>query len=152
MTTLTPEDLLVGADATYDIMVPPDILRPDDSGTENEEGLWVQLRPLTIGKFQLILKAARDDSSLIPLLMVKESLVEPTLSLEEVKKLRLGLVKFLIEHIRNLSGLTEKKIIRISFLAAGANQLSVGACFWLDSGSRPKTDDGTGEALFGIVR
>jgi len=107
MTTLTPEDLLAGADATYDIMVPPDILRPGDSDTEN--GLWVQLRPLTIGKFQLIIKAARDDSSLIPLLMVKESLVEPTLSLEEVKKLRLGLVKFLIEHIRNLSGFTEKK-------------------------------------------
>jgi len=107
MTILTPEDLLAGADAIYDIMVPPDILRPGDSGTEN--GLWVQLCPLTIGKFQLILKAARDDSSLIPLLMVKESLVEPTLSLEQVKKLPLGLVKFLIEHIRNLSGFTEKK-------------------------------------------
>lgn len=106
---MTAEELLAGANVTYDVIVPPEIVRPGESNPAGQEGMPVQLRPLTIGTFQLILKAARDDSSLIPLLMVKESLVEPTLTLEQVKKLHLGLVKFLIEHIRNISGLTEKK-------------------------------------------
>ena len=35
----------------------------------------MQLRPLTIGAFQLIMRAARDDAGMIPLLMIKESLV-----------------------------------------------------------------------------
>jgi hypothetical protein len=55
------------------------------------------------------MKASRQDAGLIPLLMIKESLVEPTLSLEQVKQLPLGLVNFLIDNIRQISGLTGKK-------------------------------------------
>ena len=110
---LTPDDLLAGAAVTFDVAIPPDILRPGDSSrfSESQEvpALVVQLQPLTIGTFQLIMKAARNDSSLIPLLMIKESLVQPKLSLEQVKKMHLGLVNFLIAQIRQISGLTEKK-------------------------------------------
>lgn len=97
----------MGAKATYEVTVPNSILRPgsvDDGGSQT-----VKLRPLTIGAFQLIMKAARDDTGLIPLLMIKESLVEPRLSLDQVKQLHLGFVGFLIGHIREISGLSEKK-------------------------------------------
>ncbi len=110
---LTPEDLLAGAAATFEIVVPAEVLRPGANDqaapAETAEDMTVQLRPLTIGTFQLIMKAARNDAALIPLLMIKEALVQPTLSLEEVKQLHLGLVNFLIAHIREISGLTQKK-------------------------------------------
>ncbi len=110
---LTPEDLLVGASITFDVVVPRSVLHPSGSNQvstgELEQDMVVQLRPLTIGTFQLIMKAARNDASLIPLLMIKESLLQPALSLEQVKQMHLGLVNFLIEHIREISGLTGKK-------------------------------------------
>ncbi len=108
---VTADDLLAGAKAEFEVVIPPHILRPVDvDGTEDSlEAMAVELRPLTIGTFQLIMKAARDDAGLIPLLMIKEALVEPSLSLEQVKQLHLGLVQFLIAHIREISGLTEKK-------------------------------------------
>lgn len=110
---LTPEELLAGASLTFEIVVPPHVLRPAANGhTRNDEPgqeVVVQLRPLTIGTFQLIMKAAKNDAGLIPLLMIKEALVQPALSLEQVKQLHLGLVNFLIGHIRHISGLAEKK-------------------------------------------
>ncbi len=111
---VTVEDLLAGVAVTFDVHIPPHVLRPsaDGGAAETEDlgpGLVVQLRPLTIGTFQLIMKAARNDPGLIPLLMIKESLVQPALSLEQVKQLHLGLVNFFIAHIRQISGLTEKK-------------------------------------------
>lgn len=101
----TPEDLLAGASVTFEIAVPADLL-PRTTGD-----LIVQLRPVTIGAFQLIMKAARQDDGLIPLLLIKESLVQPALSLEQIKQLPLGLVNFLIAQIREISGLSEKKSI-----------------------------------------
>jgi hypothetical protein len=111
---LTPEDLLAGSGLTFDVIVPPGILHPgkDSNGEEENDQagkMFVQLRPLTIGTFQLIMKAARNDMGLIPLLMIKESLVEPKLALEQIKQLHLGLIDFLIRHIRQISGLREKK-------------------------------------------
>ncbi|HEX5871867.1 MAG TPA: hypothetical protein VFY65_15670 [Longimicrobium sp.] len=109
---LSPDDLLAGAAATFEVEVPPEVLRPADAGRPfagaAEAGV-VRLRPLTIGAFQLILKAARSDPGLIPLLMLRESLVEPRLSLDQVKGLHLGLVTFLVGHVREISGLTVKK-------------------------------------------
>ncbi|HEV3049283.1 MAG TPA: hypothetical protein VGX50_03200 [Longimicrobium sp.] len=110
--TLSPDDLLAGAEAPWEVAVPPEILRPASAAgplAGADEGGTVRLRPLTIGAFQLILKAARNDPGLIPLLMLKESLAEPRLSLEQVKGLHLGLVTFLVGHVREISGLTEKK-------------------------------------------
>lgn len=109
---LTPEDLLAGAENTFEIAVPPQLLRPNSNTSPSDQPdrtMVVQLRPLTIGTFQLIMKAARQDPGLIPLLMIKESLVQPVLSLEQIKQLPLGLVNFFIDHIRQISGLTGKK-------------------------------------------
>ena len=108
---ITPEDLLAGATVTFDVLIPENVLRPGQTngGTDEVREMMVQLCPLTIGAYQLIMKAARNDSDLIPLLMIKESLVQPRFSLEQVKQMHLGLVNFLIAHIREVSGLTEKK-------------------------------------------
>jgi hypothetical protein len=110
---LSPEDLLAGASATFEIEVPAEVLHPASAGRAafagGAEGGIVRLRPLTIGAFQLILKAAKSDPGLIPLLMIRESLAEPRLSLEQVKGMHLGLVNFLVAHIREISGLSVKK-------------------------------------------
>lgn len=100
---VTVEDLLVGADTSYAVAVPLELL--PQSGKE----VVIQLRPVTIGAFQLIMKAARQDAGLIPLLLIKESVVQPALTLEQVKQMHLGVVNFLIAQIRAISGLTEKK-------------------------------------------
>lgn len=108
--SLSAEALLAGAAVTHTIVIPPSLLHGGQDGTTSAAAeAVVMLRPLTIGTFQLIMKAAKNDASLIPLLMIKESLVQPTLTLEQVKGLHLGLVHFLIAHIRDISGLTEKK-------------------------------------------
>jgi hypothetical protein len=128
---LTPEDLLAGAKVTFEFVIPQSLLHPGKNGPGNSDFSdskrnindaqytassgdrdkdWVvELRPLTIGTFQLIINAAKQDVGLIPLFMIKEALVEPKLSLEQVKQLHLGLVEFLVENIRQISGLAEKK-------------------------------------------
>lgn len=105
--TLTVEDLLVGAGVVHDIEVPAELL-PNAQGNRTAASI-LRLRPLTIGAFQLIMKAAKDDPGLTPLLMVKECLVEPKLDIQQVRGLPVGLVEFLVAHIRLISGLTEKK-------------------------------------------
>jgi hypothetical protein len=103
---LTAEELLAGSTLTFDIAVPAHILRP---GSEGGAETIVRLRPLTLGTFLLIMKAGKDDSSLIPLLMIQEGLVEPKMSLPQIRQLHVGLISFLIGHIREISGLAEKK-------------------------------------------
>lgn len=105
---LSAEDLLAGTTVTYNVAVPASILRPGSAGENHSEAV-VRLRPLTLGVFLLIMKAAKEDASLIPLLMIQESLVEPEMSLNQIKQLHLGLINFLIGHIRQISGLGEKK-------------------------------------------
>lgn len=113
--SVTAEELLAGAAVSFDVAVPPGVLHPGGNGAsateaaEEAPATTVRLRPLTVGTFQLIMKAARDDPGLVPLLMIKESLAEPALSLEQVGRMHLGLVNFLIGHIREISGLTGKK-------------------------------------------
>lgn len=103
-TLLTAEDLLAGAEATFEVNIPEHLL-PAAKGGET----MVRIRPLSIGVFQLILKAAKNDAALIPVLMIKEALAEPALTVEQVKRLPLGLVDLLVEYIREVSGLTQKK-------------------------------------------
>ncbi len=107
---LTPEDLLAGAKTTYEISVPSGILRPGEKSTADSESMemTVEIRPITIGTFQLIMKAAKSDPGLIPLLMIKESMVNPKLALPQIQQLHLGLIDFLIEHIREISGMEKK--------------------------------------------
>lgn len=105
---LTADDLLAGAAQVFEIPVPAHLLNAKTAKAADQPAI-VQLRPLTIGTFQLIMKATRQDAGLVPLLMIKESLVSPSLSLDQVRAMPLGLVTFLISHIRQISGLGEKK-------------------------------------------
>jgi hypothetical protein len=105
---LTAEELLAGTAMTFDIVVPHSVLHPGSEAGNAPETV-VRLRPLTLGTFLLIIKAAKEDSSLIPLLMIQEALVEPKLSLPQLRQVHLGLITFLIGHVRQISGLTEKK-------------------------------------------
>ena len=111
--TLTPDELLAGAGVTYEVTVPTEVLQPGRNGatppSSEQAPKVVELRPLTVGAFQLIMKAARQDVGLIPLLMIKEAMVAPALSIDQIRRLHLGLIEFLVEHIRHISGLTEKK-------------------------------------------
>ncbi len=106
---ITAEDLLAGVNTDFDVTIPPEIVNPVG---EDNKSLTVKLKPLSIGTFQLILKAARSDSTLVPLLMLKESLVNPVMSLEQIKNLNMGIIKFLMEQVRSISGLTEKKTLK----------------------------------------
>jgi len=111
-TILTAEDLLAGANTTFDVVIPSGLLQLSKIQGVNGKGpdeTIVRIRPLTIGVYQLIMKAAKNDPGLVPLLMVKESLTEPVMSLDQVRRLPLGLVELLIEHIREVSGLVKKK-------------------------------------------
>ena len=111
--TLTPEDLLAGANTTFEVIIPAQILQPRRNGpleaADQDREMVVKFRPLSIGTFQLIINAAKQDAGLSPLLMIKEALQEPALSMEQVKQLHLGLIEFFVENIRQISGLTEKK-------------------------------------------
>lgn len=103
--TLSVEELLIGSSIVHDIKIPHEVLTPDlkpDEGT-----LWgmVRIRPLSISTLTLISRAAQDDISLVPLLMIKESVEEPNLSLDQIRQMHIGLVNFLINKINTISGL-----------------------------------------------
>lgn len=100
---LTPQDLLAGGLLVHEIDVPPTLLNPGqpDDGVARR----VRLRPLKVATLALISKAAHDDASLVPLLIVKESLVEPALTFDQVRQLHAGLVQFLVAEANRISGL-----------------------------------------------
>jgi len=103
MHKLTAQDLLAGGSVTHEIEVPEGILKPGSTGQEDPRA--VRLRPLSVGTLALISRAARDDAALIPLLMIKESMTEPAVTLEQIRMMHVGLVYFLIEQINRISGL-----------------------------------------------
>jgi hypothetical protein len=102
---LSGDDLVGASTLTHAVEVPDTVLRPgaDSSG---EPAGRVRLRPLTIGALATISRAAREDPRLVPLLMVKESMVEPALSLDRIRTMHVGLVQFLVARINEISGLT----------------------------------------------
>ena len=102
---------MAGTNTTFEVNVPSGLLQLTKETKMNNEEMTLEIKPLSIGAFHLILKAARDDAGLIPLLILTESLVNPKLSLEQVKKLQLGLVEYLIAEVKIVSGLSEKKKI-----------------------------------------
>lgn len=105
---LTAEDLLAGSQLIHTATIPPAVLAPNLTGsTINEaQANCVRLRPLNIATLTLISRASRDDPSLAPLLIIKEALVEPRLSLEQIRQLHVGLVHFLVSQINLISGLS----------------------------------------------
>ncbi len=101
---LSAQELLAGSLLTYDVEVPASILQPGAESGAARRG-QVRLRPLKVATLALISRAAREDSSLAPLLMVKESLVEPQLPLEQIRQMHAGLVNFLVAAVNRISGL-----------------------------------------------
>lgn len=103
---LTTQDLLAGSTLVYEVSIPKEVLTPGSQQQSPDAPSIVRLRPLTLATLTLISRAAREDAGLVPILMIKEGLVEPTLSLDQIRQLHVGLVHFLVERINILSGLT----------------------------------------------
>lgn len=104
---LTPQELLAGSLLVHEVVVPAAVLQPGEPAARDAASpeRRVRVRPLKVATLALISKAARDDASLVPLLIVKESLVEPALSFEQVRQMHAGLVQFLVTAIHRISGL-----------------------------------------------
>lgn len=104
-TVLDAQDLLAGSAITHEVRVPREILTPGAEAPEDGEGGIVRMRPLNVAVLTLVSRAAREDPGLVPLLMIKESLVEPVLALDQIRQMHAGLVQFLSERVNFISGL-----------------------------------------------
>ena len=105
MSYLSAEELLAGGSITHDVEVPADVLSPGTEGKSWSGALKVRLRPLVLRDIQRVTKAAKDDNALLSVLMLKESIVEPALSFEQVHSLSAGLARFLLHQLNRVSGL-----------------------------------------------
>lgn len=103
---LTAQELLAGSLITYDIDVPGCVLRPDGQAADGR----VRIRPLRVATLALISRAAKDDPSLVPLLMVKESLVDPVLGMNQIRMFNVGMLQFLVSAINRISGLDAESV------------------------------------------
>ena len=101
---LSAQDLLAGSGIVHDVEIPPEILQPL-APTDGAARGKVRLRPLSVAALSMISRAARDDAALIPLLMIKESVVEPALTLDQIRQMHVGMANFLVNRINALSGL-----------------------------------------------
>lgn len=96
---ISAETLIAGAD-TEVIVTIPETLLPD------AEDRTVSLRPLTARDLRLIAKAARENDDLSGALMVRQSMVAPQLTLDQVNALPAGLLQFLLHEVNVVSGIT----------------------------------------------
>lgn len=104
MAYLTADELLAGGSVQHDIEIPATLL-----GAEQEGPRRVRLRPLTVRDVQLVTRASKDNDALLSVLMLKEGLVEPALSFEQLQALPTGLARFLVEELNRVSGLAVDK-------------------------------------------
>jgi hypothetical protein len=104
---LTADELLAGSSITHDI--PLGLAMPAAAGGSDDPAAGgvarVRMRPLTVRDIQKITKAARDDEALLSALMLKEGMVEPALSFDQIQGLPAGLAKFLLGELNRISGL-----------------------------------------------
>lgn len=103
---LTPEELLAGNSATFDVEIPAAVLHPTADGSGAPLERKVKLRPLTVKDIQLIARAAKDDEVLTSVLMIQRAVIEPSLKQQQIQDFHGGLVSFLVERINRISGLT----------------------------------------------
>lgn len=131
---VTAEELLAGRELTFEIEIPAQILRPSFANGHGNghhgggEGKKVQLRPLTVKDVQLIAKGAKDDEVLTSVLMIQKAVVEPALKQSDIAGMHSGLVRFLVDAINRISGLSttedemknivESPIVRAFFVLA----------------------------------
>ncbi|MFH1860607.1 MAG: hypothetical protein ABH870_06310 [bacterium] len=103
---LKAEELLAGGSLTYEIEVPGELLNPSPDTKQPDEKQTIILKPLAVKDIQIIVKASRDNNILTSALMIQQALVEPKLKIEQISSMPAGLVKFLIEKINQISGLS----------------------------------------------
>jgi hypothetical protein len=127
---VTAEELLAGREMTFEVEIPAQILKPSlENGNANGNGARkIQLRPLTVKDVQLIAKGAKDDEVLTSVLMIQKSVVEPALKQSDIAGMHSGLVRFLVDAINRISGLSttedemkeivESPIVRAFFVLA----------------------------------
>ena len=92
--------MLDSLDEKLTLEIPVEILK-----TEEGKPQQVTIRPLTVHAFQMIAKASKDDHSMVPLLMVKEGVVDPMLNINQIRGMKVGLVNYLIGEIKKISGI-----------------------------------------------
>ncbi|ONG58578.1 hypothetical protein BKE38_02750 [Pseudoroseomonas deserti] len=98
---LRAEDLLAGGAVLHAVTLPERLL-PGRAEAERA----VQLRALTVRDLKLISRASRDNEELAAALMLRQALVEPSLTLEQVHALPAGLMQILLREINRVSGIT----------------------------------------------
>jgi hypothetical protein len=129
--SVTADELLAGSALTHAIQIPTAGVAPGDplpaEGDEPPAPRQVLMRPLTVRDVQLCTKAARDDDQLLSMLMLKEGLIEPALSLEQIQRLQAGLARFLVDELNRISGLT----VDADCLASAVDAPLARACFVL---------------------
>ncbi|AVO36346.1 hypothetical protein [Pukyongiella litopenaei] len=96
---ISAEDLIAGAATEHAVDI-PEALLPDADDRR------VMLRPLTVRDLRLIARAARDNDDLSGALMVRQALVDPALSLDQIGALPAGLLQFLLSEVNRISGIT----------------------------------------------
>jgi hypothetical protein len=101
---LSAEELLAGGDLTFEIEVPPEVMRPAGSDN-NGMPATVRLRPLTVRDLQLVSRAAKERDSLTATLMVQRALVEPEMNVAQVSAMHVGLLQFLLDQVNRISGI-----------------------------------------------
>jgi hypothetical protein len=111
---LSVDELLAGSKLIHTVQIPAAILTPGllpgeidraANGQLHEAPIAVRIRPLTLATMMLIAQAAREEASLVPLFMIKEAVVEPTLTIEQIRQMHVGLVHYLVGQINLRSGL-----------------------------------------------
>jgi hypothetical protein len=97
---LSAADLLAGVEAESEVEIPERLLSP---GTADRR---VRLRPLTVRDLRLIARAARENEDIAGALMVRQALVEPVLTIDQVEAMPAGLLQQLLREVNRLSGIT----------------------------------------------
>ncbi|HEY1369803.1 MAG TPA: hypothetical protein VGF23_21930 [Gaiellaceae bacterium] len=103
----TAAELLLAGQETHVVEIPPDVLRPAGESDDAEQAgpARVVVRPLLLVDVQRIQQAAQDSQALSSVLMVQQALVEPRLSIDEVNRMHVGLVEYLLREVNRISGL-----------------------------------------------
>lgn len=103
---LSAEELLAGSKLTFVVEVPPDVLHTTNGESPEAAKQTVKLRPLTVSDLQLISRAAKENNSLIAVLMVQRALVEPEMTVAQVASMHAGLAQFLLQQVNQISGIS----------------------------------------------
>ena len=110
-TSLSAEELLAGASATFTVAVPASLLGGAAAGGadgalgDSAPAGEVVLRPLTVRDVERVVRAAKEQRLLSSVLMVQQALVSPKLTVEQVGSLPAGLVQHLVGRVNAISGL-----------------------------------------------